>query len=818
MSSKIIKHKRNLSKNTKEEKKKVSQDTESTLSQIYKIINDPRLKNIGSEFLEKLMYLYFIYLAQKGVGATFMAFDSLLLSGFKGITSLFSKKGEATDLDLDLTTIRYADPRPKEYTEEEKNNARNEIYEAWQNMPEETKQAIEEVRSRSDSPELSEYQESILGIAPSKPLRWSSHEEYETKPWLEQKPDGGDGLLQYHAKGGALNYAAIGAVGKEALKALLLASITAAVGATAVGQKHIYDKETTKAQKENMRLKQSEERAKNWLSEVKHEKQLNDILNEFNDLNTEDEGMISHFSGGKMSVLKKGVKPPNRKNKKNRKAAIINTIEEINAIPLTPKTKTIKDKIGDAIQYARDHNVAGNVLMVFINILFVWGSFMLLHDYAFTDENYKFISDIDYKKILSDIVTKNINISNVKDYVQSMFDSAGIPKVASEYSPYMFGDLFGLGLKKSKKKQSESKSDIQESRGHDKSFYEKRIKPIAKKVYDIATSDESITVAKALAQIAFIATTLYLMREAGHSMYDFMRNRTEEFDTSPTPEFPEGVPGSKRTRESLRHNDPKLFEKNLNLENIPMQKFYMTDEQLQTAFGDPGIKSAIYPSGTTSRSGESITVNPNPSKSLVIGNLKRLLLEKGANERVAEYLKKDKKKISDFLKNIVTKAKSIKKDDKDDPEKAAFVDLAKIFFAKLPKKAPIAQLEDYRDLHPSKEWLKTYEDIKEHIKPDKETGRTKKVELWKEEASGLKEDITEASKFTKKKLRTMAEKIYNTMKSDYGQAAMRGITATTILVGLTALLHSKRPVEAVQLSPEELKEQYMNSIGESVLF
>ena len=98
---------------------------ESSLSQIYRIINDPRLKNIGSEFLEKLMYLYFIYLAQKGVGATFMAFDSLLSAGFRGIIGLFNKRGEATDLDL--TTIRYSEPRRK-YTENELNEIRNDIY------------------------------------------------------------------------------------------------------------------------------------------------------------------------------------------------------------------------------------------------------------------------------------------------------------------------------------------------------------------------------------------------------------------------------------------------------------------------------------------------------------------------------------------------------------------------------------------------------------------------------------------------------------------------------------------------------------------
>jgi hypothetical protein len=85
----------------------------------------------------------------------------------------------------------------------------------------------------------------------------------------------------------------------------------------------------------------------------------------------------------------------------------------------------------------------------------------------------------------------------------------------------------------------------------------------------------------------------------------------------------------------------------------------------------------------------------------------------------------------------------------------------------------------------------------------------------KSRGKGLHENI----EYSKAKLKKVAKKIYDTMKSKHGQAAIKGITATTILAGLTALLHSTMRSNApIQLSPEELKEQYMNRIGESVLF
>ena len=64
----------------------------------------------------------------------------------------------------------------------------------------------------------------------------------------------------------------------------------------------------------------------------------------------------------------------------------------------------------------------------------------------------------------------------------------------------------------------------------------------------------------------------------------------------------------------------------------------------------------------------------------------------------------------------------------------------------------------------------------------------------------------------------MAKKMYDKIKSEEGQMAVKGLTTATILAGLTALLHSRMGVSTPQLSPQELKEQYMESIGESVLF
>jgi tyrosyl-tRNA synthetase len=68
------------------------------------------------------------------------------------------------------------------------------------------------------------------------------------------------------------------------------------------------------------------------------------------------------------------------------------------------------------------------------------------------------------------------------------------------------------------------------------------------------------------------------------------------------------------------------------------------------------------------------------------------------------------------------------------------------------------------------------------------------------------------------KLKKIAKKIYDKIKSEEGQIAVKGLTVATILAGLTALIGSRMSTAPRQLSQEELKEQYMESIGESVLF
>jgi hypothetical protein len=765
MPSKIIKHKKVLKKKkyspSDEEKKKVPQDlqepqsAESSLSQIYKIINDPRLKNIGSEFLEKLMYLYFIYLAQKGVGATFMAFDSLLSSGAKGIMGLFSN----------------SNAKPREYTEAELNKIRNDISDIYENMSEETKQNIEQVRQRSDSPELSEYQDvSILNLAPSKPLRWSSHEEYETKP--DKGPDGGLGL----SKGGALNYAAIGAVGKEALKALLLAGITAAVGATAVGQKSIYDKEMTKAQKSNMRLKQSEERAKNWTAEVKNKNQMHNILSEFDDISgiSSDSSGLSHFSSDSYGLgLKKKVSDSEQHQDLQKPQGF------------SQVSKRINDKIREGIKYIYDHSPDKKTIMTFIAVIFALGTALIFaNSQSLTDEAINHI--MDFSHILSDCANGRITLNEVKAYVEHYLNIK-MPR--------------GGGLKKKPPKTIQT-PEIKET------FYEKRIKPIAKKAYDIITSDESITVAKTLAQIAFLTLVMYGVKEAGTAIYGAV---------TPSPE-------SMRTaRQDLTELAESEIARPTFYTNYTVRdhgKIIEYDKSQYPKYWDVDVGK------DNPHAGENYEPAPISKINKILGEATKSsgYMGKVQTENLINTLKEiseyDKKKYDTEVKQAMSDVRAQKITPRDalkiirnkptNPHIKNLMLKNKILRETSPKKWDLESRKYVVDKpHPF------VEEFREHLPTLKEKINWKKGEMLS--GKGLDEGI----EYSKTKLKQIAKKIYNTMKSDYGQAAIKGITAATILAGLTALLHSRQhAAEAVQiqLSPEELKEQYMNSIGEDVLF
>jgi hypothetical protein len=523
-------------------------------------------------------------------------------------------------------------------------------------------------------------------------------------------------------------------IGKDAFKALLLAGLAGAVGAYSIKDindtKNLnYDAERTDPlyiapRKATYDI---EERAKNWASEVKHKKNMSNILDEWNDISG-DVSDIGHFSGSYGLGLKKKV---DKKAGKSGAKVVKPLIE------LPPTAITASEKFKENIKYARNNNLTGNVLKVFIATCLLAGVAWGMQDSI--SEEYS----IDHGKILSDIISKNISLSGVVDYVNSMFGN--VPQTTH----FERGEHYGLGLKK--KASKEADKIIPET------FYQKRIKPYVNKIYDIVTSDETITVAKALAQLAFLTAVLYSIKELGTASYSSMVSANQD----PRP--------ARQVLEELAEQE------------IAKPTYYTEASgryRGQVTEYDKSDYPKYYPQDVGEHSKYSEDYNPSTSK------INKML---GEADRDIYRSKEKTDKLIEILK-------------KEDP----------VHIKNLMLKHPILRATRARTPH------KFTTEFAEHLPTLEEKIKWKKGQMLS--GKGLKEDAVKLSNETMSKLKKAAKKIYDKIRSEEGQAAVKGLTVATILAGLTALLHSRMGVSPRTLSPEELKEQYMESIGESVMF
>jgi hypothetical protein len=524
-------------------------------------------------------------------------------------------------------------------------------------------------------------------------------------------------------------------LGKEAFKALLLAGLAGAVGAYSVSSVENdrnlnYDVERTDPtyippKKASYDI---EGRTKNWASEVKNKNIMNDILDEWNDI-SDDVIDIGHFSSGSYGL---GLKKTKKATKNIKKI-------EIPEVLKNPKIVSINNRIEDAIKYIYNKSPSKEVIMLFISVVFALGTALIFaNSQTLTDSALDNI--MNFTKIFEDCINGRVSLNSIQEYISHYINQART--------------TFGGKLKKSKK---DHKSDIVLP----ESFYQKRIKPITKHVYDILTSDETITVAKTLAQLAFLTIIMYGIKELGTAAYR---------STNPADQ---DTRSARQVLEELAEQEiarPTYYTetRGRNRENVVMEY----DKSRYPRAWDTDVGEELqYPSNLSELDREIAFMNQWGSPP--------------SDERIIELLKG-----ADpiHIKNLMLR----------NPE---FAD--KDMWIKYKGKKE-------RDVHPF------IEAFREHIPTEEEIKQFE--EIKKASGKGLKEDVTKLSKTTLAKLKKIAKKIYDKIRSEEGQDAVKGLTVATILTGLAALMHSRMRTQPRQLSPEELKEQYMESIGESVLF
>jgi hypothetical protein len=573
-------------------------------------------------------------------------------------------------------------------------------------------------------------------------------------------------------------------VGKEAFKALLLAGLAGAVGTYAIksaeNERNLnYDAENTtpyiippRSSPYNL-----EERAKNWTAEVKNKNQMHDILSEFDDISdiSSDSSGLSHFSSGSYGL---GLK----KTKKIR--GEISDTELFHQV-----SKRVNNKIKEGIKYIYDHSPDKKTIMTFIAVIFALGTALIFaNSQSLTEEAINGV--MNFSHILSDCANGRVTFNGVKAYVEYYLNMA-MPR--------------GGGLKKKPLKMIQTPENAIQAPEIKETFYEKRIKPIAKKAYDIITSDESITVAKTLAQIAFLTLVMYGVKEAGTAIYGAVTPSPESLRTArqdltelaeseiarPTFYTNYTVRDHGKIMEYDKSQYPKYWDVDVGKENpyagenyepTPISKI---NKILGEATKNSGYMGKVQTENLINTLKEISEYDKNKYDAEVRQAVRDVSARKITPEDALKIMRN--KPTHPHIKNLMLKNKILRETS--------------------PKKWDLKSRKYVVDEpHPF------VEEFREHLPTLKEKINWKKGQMLS--GKGLDESI----EYSKTKLKQIAKKIYNTMKSDYGQAAIKGITTATILAGLTALLHSRQRAAEAVLSPEELKEQYMNRIGEDVLF
>jgi len=508
-------------------------------------------------------------------------------------------------------------------------------------------------------------------------------------------------------------------IGKEAFKALLLAGLAGAVGHYSLNSAKDYiSPQSTLPSDRNI-----EGRTRNWTNEVKNRQQMHNILSEFDDLSEDVSSLSSNFYGSYGLGLKK------TKDTK----AIFNYNN-----PLILK---INAKIKEGIKYIYDKSPSKETILLFISVLFALGTALIFaNSQPLTDALLNGI--MDFKRILEDCARGGVTLNSVQDYVTHYLGQ--------------FARQFGGKLNKSDKRKSIKMEQITPQPD---GFYEKRIKPMAKKAYDIITSDETITVAKTLAQLVFLSLIMYGIKEAGVATYGAMTPSEADMRTA------------RQDLEALADREiasPTYYTEasgRYRGQNIEYDKSQYPREYPQ----DIGVNSRLH---------EDYNTHTAPSK------INRMLAE-------AE---------SDIYRSEPKIDKLIELLKKEDPVHIKNLMLKHPVLTDITGRKPHKFTTEFAEHFPTEEELKQFKEIQ------------------KASGKGLKEDAIKLSKDTMTKLKKIAKKIYDKIKSEEGQNAVKGLTVATITAGLVALIHSRMGAHTSQLSASELKEQYMNRLGEDILF
>jgi len=171
----------------------------------------------------------------------------------------------------------------------------------------------------------------------------------------------------------------------------------------------------------------------------------------------------------------------------------------------------------EAITYARRNNIPNRVLQTVLQILA--RSAVLLLIYGVIHGGAMAITNLithymDYKAMFTHYMEEYKNKRTPKTAKDISEDEAHYKSWTSENSG-------GSIKKKSKNKENPTDEikEIEESSWF-KRFYKNTIKPTAKKMYDVVTSDEAVTAAKISAQILILSLLMYAANNARLAMYN----------------------------------------------------------------------------------------------------------------------------------------------------------------------------------------------------------------------------------------------------------------------------------------------------------
>lgn len=260
----------------------------------------------------------------------------------------------------------------------------------------------------------------------------------------------------------------------------------------------------------------------------------------------------------------------------------------------------ISNIIAEAIAYARQNAIPPRILNKVLTILsravvciLIYG---VLHAGA-TSIQYLITHYMNYKAMFTHYMEDGKRTpKTAKDFTED----------AEHYKSWASENIGGKLPKDLKETEvDEEIKEIEESSWF-KRFYKKTIKPAAKKIYDVATSDEAITAAKITAQILILSLLMYAANEARGAMYNYI-----------------GLPAYDRTMRALNDiNDTNIhsdvFAPKTILTNVPKKEALL---DVALAYDPTSINQNFRPSKgrleEMSKANRDLFFRENPDSSMI---------------------------------------------------------------------------------------------------------------------------------------------------------------------------------------------------------